>query len=925
MSSIDKPLSESQASRPGDFEAVRKSIIDLLRQPDYDDGSAGPVLVRLAWHSSGTYDVETDTGGSNGAGMRYEAEGGDPANAGLQNARLFLEPVKRLHPWITYSDLWTLAGVTTIRAMGGPEIDWLPGRTDFVDDSKLPPRGRLPDAAQGADHIRDIFYRMGFNDREIVALSGAHSLGRCHTENSGFEGKWVNNPTRFSNQYFRLLLSEKWTEKTVPESGVTQFSSVDPDTEEELMMLPTDMALTTDPEFSKFVRLYADDKELFFNDFKAAFAKLLELGIARDAEGNITNSDNEKGGREVLVGQDLFTALYHGSPTERFDRIPFAYAIETALQARALRLCHAAYVANGISWTARIMPVHNGDELLCLVIEWEQDELHTTTLNGEITQSWLPIDDAFRILVQAVKDYAIFLLDTRGNVMTWNTGAELNKGYKKEEIIGKHFTTFYGEEDIQSRKPERELEICLREGRVEDEGWRYRKDGSRFWANVVITAIYKNDIHVGFGKVTRNLTERKEAELRLTAAYEESTKLKNDFLANMSHEIRTPMHGVLSACSLLLDSRLTEEQRETANMIQESGQVLLRIINDILDYSKIAAGTFPVENERLDIANVITSAVRRVQTTVQPGVSLKLNLSPNLPKWAEGDALRYRQIFENLLSNAVKFTERGYISVNASMLTEDETSHTIETEVWDTGHGVTEADAQELFKPFTQLDTPHQKRRPGTGLGLSIAKSLVELLGGSIGYKPNPERQGSIFWFSFKVKRLSSLRQAESIIAPPGGSSELPHQELQGGEDLATQLEQLLKISPTKRILAAEDNIINQKVLVGMLHGFGFKDITVVSDGAQAVSSLSAASNAFDLILMDISMPIMNGYEATLRIRRSSIRLPIIAMTAYALKGDMERCLEKGMDDYIPKPMDKQVLMRKLLKWLQSPGDVIET
>ncbi|KAF5252354.1 hypothetical protein FANTH_2654 [Fusarium anthophilum] len=296
MARVDKPLPETQASRAGDFEAVRKSIIDLLRQPDYDDGSAGPVLVRLAWHSSGTYDVATDTGGSNGAGMRYEAEGGDPANAGLQNARLFLEPLKRLHPWITYSDLWTLAGVTAIRAMGGPEIDWLPGRTDFTDDSKLPPRGRLPDAAQGADHIRDIFYRMGFNDREIVALSGAHSLGRCHTENSGFEGKWVNNPTRFSNQYFRLLLSEKWTEKTVPESGVTQFSSVDPDTEEELMMLPTDMALTTDPEFSKYVRLYAEDKELFFNDFKAAFAKLLELGIARDAEGNITNSDNEKGG-----------------------------------------------------------------------------------------------------------------------------------------------------------------------------------------------------------------------------------------------------------------------------------------------------------------------------------------------------------------------------------------------------------------------------------------------------------------------------------------------------------------------------------------------------------------------------------------------------------------------------------------------------
>lgn len=282
-------------SQPGDFEAVRKSIINLLKQPEYDDGSAGPVIVRLAWHSAGTYDAETDTGGSNGAGMRYEAEGGDPANAGLQHARLFLEPVKRQHPWITYADLWTLAGVTAISAMGGPEIPWLPGRTDFVDDSKLPPRGRLPDAAQGADHVRAIFYRMGFGDREIVALSGAHNLGRCHAANSGFEGKWVNNPTRFSNQYFRLLVSEEWKEKKL-DSGVVQFAAVDPITEDELMMLPTDMALVKDPEFLKWVKVYAKDKEAFFEDFKNAFLKLMELGIKRDADGKVTNSDNEKGG-----------------------------------------------------------------------------------------------------------------------------------------------------------------------------------------------------------------------------------------------------------------------------------------------------------------------------------------------------------------------------------------------------------------------------------------------------------------------------------------------------------------------------------------------------------------------------------------------------------------------------------------------------
>ncbi|KAH7471294.1 Two-component system protein A [Fusarium oxysporum f. sp. matthiolae] len=627
--------------------------------------------------------------------------------------------------------------------------------------------------------------------------------------------------------------------------------------------------------------------------------------------------------REELIDQDLFVALYQGSLTERFDRIPFVYAIETALAARALRLCYAAYTANGISWTARIMPVHRDDELLCLILEWDKAELHTTVADGVMTQSWLPIDDAFRILVQAVKDYAIFLLDTRGNVMTWNTGAELNKGYKKEEIIGKHFSTFYSEEDIRSRKPERELEICLREGRVEDEGWRYRKDGSRFWANVVITAIYKNEIHVGFGKVTRNLTERKEAELRLIAAYEESTKLKNDFLANISHEIRTPMHGVLSACSLLLDSRLTEEQRETANMIDESGHVLLRIINDILDYSKIAAGSFSIENDKVDIASVATSVVHSVQATVQPGVSLRLSLSPNLPKWAEGDPLRCRQVVENIVSNAVKFTEQGYILVSVSLLAEDVATYTILTEVYDTGHGVTEDDAQKLFKPFTQLDTPHQKRRQGTGLGLSIAKSIAELLGGNIGYKPNPERQGSIFWFSVKLKKLNSLQQIQTVDTLPDPSSDLSRQEVSQGEDFAEQLTQLMKISPMARILAAEDNIINQKILVEMLHGFGFQYITVVSDGAQAVSTLSAAADAFDLILMDISMPVMNGYEATVRIRNSGIRLPIIAMTAYALKGDMERCLEKGMDDYIAKPMNRQLLMKKLLKWLVRPGDAV--
>lgn len=227
--------------------------------------------------------------------MRYEAEGGDPANAGLQHARVFLEPVKAAHPWVTYSDLWTLAGCVAIEAMGGPKINWLPGRTDFVDDSKLPPRGRLPDGAKGVDHVRNVFTRMGFNDQEIVALSGAHNLGRCHTDRSGFEGKWVHSPTRFSNQYFRLLTRLEWKPKKL-NNGVLQFVHVDEDLDEGLMMLPTDMALLSDPGFKEWVLLYADDKAAFYADFANAFAKLMELGIQRDAQGKVVNSDNLKGG-----------------------------------------------------------------------------------------------------------------------------------------------------------------------------------------------------------------------------------------------------------------------------------------------------------------------------------------------------------------------------------------------------------------------------------------------------------------------------------------------------------------------------------------------------------------------------------------------------------------------------------------------------
>lgn len=205
--------------------------------------------------------------------MRFNPEGSYGANAGLKFARDFLEPIKQKHPWITYADLWTLASVVAIEEMGGPKIPWRPGRSDYADSKKTAPDGRLPNAALAHDHIRAIFYRMGFNDQEIVALLGAHALGRAHSDRSGYSGPWTFSPITFNNGFYKALTELKWTEKKW--NGPKQYT----DPSGTLMMLPSDIALLNDPEFKKWVEIYAKDEKLFFEHFSAAYNKLMELGV----------------------------------------------------------------------------------------------------------------------------------------------------------------------------------------------------------------------------------------------------------------------------------------------------------------------------------------------------------------------------------------------------------------------------------------------------------------------------------------------------------------------------------------------------------------------------------------------------------------------------------------------------------------------
>ncbi|KAI8047522.1 heme peroxidase [Gilbertella persicaria] len=271
-----KPAVSDAPKKNINYQQVYNDIADLLdSNPDYDDGSYGPVLLRLAWHSSGTFDAHDNSGGSSGGTMRFRTEASHAANNGLEIARdLLHKHIKPKYSELSYGDMYTLGGVVAVQELGGPDIKWRPGRID-ADENKCTPDGRLPDGSKEASHVRDIFYRMGFDDQEIVALSGAHVLGRCHLDRSGFEGPWQEAPTYFSNEYFKAITEREWVKKKLPNGGWQWSDKQNPD----IMMLPIEITMLHDEKLKPYFELYAKDQDKFFDDFAKAFKKLIELGV----------------------------------------------------------------------------------------------------------------------------------------------------------------------------------------------------------------------------------------------------------------------------------------------------------------------------------------------------------------------------------------------------------------------------------------------------------------------------------------------------------------------------------------------------------------------------------------------------------------------------------------------------------------------
>ncbi len=379
----------------------------------------------------------------------------------------------------------------------------------------------------------------------------------------------------------------------------------------------------------------------------------------------------------------------------------------------------------------------------------------------------------------------------------------------------------------------------------------------------------------------------------------EGTKAKSEFLAIMSHEIRTPMNGVIGMTGLLLSTPMSDKQSDYAQTIRRSAESLLTIINDILDFSKIEAGRLNLEDIDFSLPESVDDVLDLFEDRAKTkGVRIRRKVSKQVPDFVRGDAGRLRQVLVNLTGNALKFTERGTVDVRVSLQSQSASDYLIRFEIEDTGIGIDEEAQQRLFHSFSQADSSTTRKYGGTGLGLSISKQLCSLMGGEIGVRSTPG-QGSVFWFTVCLRHCEPGAHLNQGAADPMASI---------GDGFADGA----------RILVVEDNPVNQKLALALLKRFGCH-ADMANNGLEAVDAY--VSLPYDVILMDCQMPEMDGYEATRRIREISgdgPRIPIVAMTANAMQGDRERCLDAGMDDYLTKPIRFEELKSTMYAWLSA-------
>jgi PAS domain S-box-containing protein len=486
-------------------------------------------------------------------------------------------------------------------------------------------------------------------------------------------------------------------------------------------------------------------------------------------------------------------------------------------------------------------------------------------------------EERLRLLIEGVQDYALFMLDPEGRVTSWNVGAERLKGYTAGEIIGQHISTFYTSEDVASGKPARNLEIALHEGRVEDEGWRTRKDRSLFWANVIITPLYdKVGQHRGFAKITRDMTERQRvAELEI------ADRQKNNFLATLAHELRNPLAPIRSGLELLkmpgIDKATVDETR---TMMERQLLHLVQLVDDLMDVSRIVTGKTELRRQLIDVSSIIQAASEEVQPVLDARGHELMVTMPQKTIVVEGDLVRLSQVLSNLLSNAAKYSPKP----SRIWLMAERNNGEAVLRVRDEGIGIDAELLPNIFNLFVQADSSLAHTEGGLGIGLTLSKRLVELHGGTITAASDGLGKGSEF-----VVRVPISDQAAAAPTRPAVQGTLPPPQL------------------TRRILVVDDNVDAAFTVATLLKAWGHS-VQMAHNGPAAIEA--ARHFRPEIVLLDIGLPGMSGYEVAQHLRDDPMHegVLITALTGYGQAEDKARSRAAGFNYHLTKPPDMGVL-----------------
>lgn len=548
-----------------------------------------------------------------------------------------------------------------------------------------------------------------------------------------------------------------------------------------------------------------------------------------------------------------------------------------------------------------------------------------------------------QMLMDFATDYCMLTFDADGYITSWNTGAQRIKGYSESEALGRHYSTFFSQHDRDEQVPQAMLARAASVGSCDVCGWRIKRDGSTFHVAGVLRAVHDaSGKAVGFVKVTRDDTAQYQLTQELFARSQElsaanqrlaeqtvvlraqaleleaaksaalqASRSKSEFLANMSHEIRTPMTAILGYTDLLAEGAAPGKQAEHIDTIKRNGEHLLSLINDILDLSRIEAGKLIIEPLLVDVHAILEDVHELMSVRAAANrIPLTLNIEHSLPRVIRTDSLRLRQMLVNIINNAVKFTDIGAVSVRA-WATRSDNLLTLHISIVDTGIGMDGEQLSRIFGMFEQADASTTRRYGGSGLGLRISKMIANLLGGDIAATSTPGI-GSAFTITVNAGDIRELPNAETLVSSPQITT--PQHNTTTAQPSAVSLSGV-------RIFLAEDGIDNQRLITHHLRNAG-AEVRVFDNGATALASLQQHNSdcwPCDLLVTDIQMPEMDGYTLARTLRTMNCPLPIIALTANAMDGDREKCIEAGCSGYLSKPINKARLVAACAAAVDAP------